>query len=157
MVENKTDLKVKSLRSNNDREYELGEFKKFCGLNELRLDRTTPGIPQQNGIAERMNRTLTECAISMRIHAGLLKWFWADAMHTTTYLINHGPSPPLNFGIPEEVWSSKEVTLSYLCVFGCMSYVYISDHVRDKLDAKSQKCTFIGYEIDEFGYRLCFP
>ena len=35
-----------------------------------------------------------------------------------------------------------------------MSYVHISDHVRDKLDAKSHNCTFIGYDIDEFGYRF---
>ena len=35
-----------------------------------------------------------------------------------------------------------------------MSYVHINNHVRDKLNTKSQKCTFIGYGIDEFGYRL---
>ena len=75
-------------------------------------------------------------------------------MSTAAYLINHGPSVPLNFGIPEEVWSGKQVKLSHLRIFGCMSYVHISDHVRNKLDAKSHKCTFIGYGIDEFGYRF---
>jgi len=73
MVENETDLKVKCLRSDNSGEYKLGEFKKLCGLNEIRLGTTIPGTLQQNGIAERMNRTLTERARSMRIHAGLSK------------------------------------------------------------------------------------
>ena len=69
-------------------------------------------------------------------------------------MINHGPSSSLIFEISEEIWSGKEVILSHLRVFDRMSYVHISNHVRDKLDAKSQKCTFIGYGIDEFGYRL---
>lgn len=120
----------------------------------IRLEKTLPGTPQQNGIAERMNRTLTERARSMRIHAGLPKQFWADAISTAAYLINHGPSVPLNFGIPDEVWSGKEVNLSHLKIFGCVAYVHLSDKVRDKLDAKSLKCTFIGYDGDEFGYRL---
>ena len=75
-------------------------------------------------------------------------------MHTVAYLINHGPSVPLDFGISEEVWSEKKINISHLRVFGCVAYVHISDHVRDKFEAKSQKCTFIGNNIDEFGYRL---
>ena len=75
IVENKIDLKVKCLRSDNGGEYELGEYKKFCALNGIRLEKTPPGTPQHNGIAERMNKTLTERARSMRIHAGLPKYF----------------------------------------------------------------------------------
>ena len=123
-------------------------------MHKFLLDQTTSGTPQQNGIAEWMNRTLTERARSMRIHAGLSKCIWKDAVHTAAYLINHGPPSPLNFETSEEVWSGNEVILSHLRVFGCMSYVHISDHVRDKLNAKSHKCTFIGYDINEFGYQL---
>ncbi|OAE18605.1 hypothetical protein AXG93_1923s1620 [Marchantia polymorpha subsp. ruderalis] len=82
MVENETDLKVKRLRFDNGGKYELGEFKKFCGLNGIHLESTPSGTPQLNVIAERMNMTLTERARSMRIHAGLPKMFWADAMCT---------------------------------------------------------------------------
>ena len=52
------------------------------------MEKTIPGTPQQNGVAERMNRTLNERARSMRLHAKLTKTFWADAISTTTYLIN---------------------------------------------------------------------
>jgi hypothetical protein len=129
-------------------------FKRFCFENGIRLERTVPGTPQQNGVAERMNRTLTERARSMRIQSGLPKQFWAEAINTAAYLINRGPSVPLEQRIPEEVWSGKEVNLSWLKVFGCTAYVHISDHARGKLDPKSLKCTFIGYGGDEFGYRL---
>jgi hypothetical protein len=101
-----------------------------------------------------MNRTLNERARSMRLHAGLPETFWADAVNTAAYLINRGPSVPLEFRIPEEVWSGKEVNLSYLKVFGCVSYVHIDSDARSKLDAKSRKCFFIGYGDETFGYRF---
>jgi hypothetical protein len=154
MVENETGLKIKKLRSDNGGEYEDTRFKRLCFENGIRLERTVPGTPQQNGVAERMNRTLTERARSMRIQSGLPKQFWAEAINTAAYLINRGPSVPLEQRIPEEVWSGKEVNLSWLKVFGCIAYVHISDHARGKLDPKSLKCTFIGYGGDEFGYRL---
>ena len=50
-----------------------------------------------------MNRTLNERARSMRLRARLPKTFWADAVSTVTYLINRGPSVPIEFRLPEEV------------------------------------------------------
>ena len=54
-------------------------------------------------MAECMNKTLNECAKSKRLHVGLLKTFWADAVTTVVYLINQGPSITMEFRIPEEV------------------------------------------------------
>jgi transposase InsO family protein len=101
------------LRSDNGGEYTDGGFKEFCAANGIRMEKTIPGTPQQNGVAERMNRTLNERARSMRLHAGLPKTFWADAVSTAAYLINRGPSVPLNCRLPEEVWSGKVMKLSY--------------------------------------------
>ena len=114
MVENETDLKVRCLRSDNGGEYELEEFMRFCALNKICLERTTLRTPQQNDVVEMMNMTLTERARSIRLHTGLPKIFWADAIHTATYLINHGPSVPLDFRIPEKVRSGKKINLSHL-------------------------------------------
>ena len=68
-----------------------------------------------------MNRTLNKRARSMRLHAGLPQMFWAEAVNTATHLINRGSSTPLNFKLLEEVESDKEIDLSYLKVFGCVS------------------------------------
>ena len=154
MVENETGLKIKRMRSNNGGEYRDNKFREFCANNGIKMEKTVPMTPQQNGVAERMNRTLNERARSMRIHAGLPKMFWAEAVNTAAYLINRGPSIPLDGKIPKEVWSGKEVNLSHLRVFGCISYVHIDSAERSKLDAKSNKCVFVGYGDDEFGYQF---
>ncbi|RVW92338.1 Retrovirus-related Pol polyprotein from transposon TNT 1-94 [Vitis vinifera] len=154
MVETETGLKVKCLRSDNGGEYIDGGFSEYCAAQGIRMEKTIPGTPQQNGVAERMNRTLNERARSMRLHAGLPKTFWADAVSTAAYLINRGPSVPMEFRLPEEVWSGKEVKFSHLKVFGCVSYVHIDSDARSKLDAKSKICFFIGYGDEKFGYRL---
>ena len=81
-------MKVKCLRSENGGEYDKSEFKALCAAEGIILMRTVPGKTRQNGIAERMNRTLNERARSMRIHCGLPKILWADAVSTAAYLIN---------------------------------------------------------------------
>ena len=118
-VENQTGLKVKCLRSDNGGEYDKSEFKAFCAAEGIRLMRTVPGNARQNGIAERMNRTLNEHARSMRIHCGLPKILLADAVTTTSYLIKRGPSVSLGFKIPEKVRTGKELKYSHLRTFGC--------------------------------------
>ena len=75
-------------------------------------------------MAERMNRTLNEHTKSMRLHVGLPKTLWADIISTIAYLINRGPSVPMEFRLPEEVWSIKEVKFSHLKVFGCLLCSY---------------------------------
>jgi transposase InsO family protein len=154
MVETETSLKLKCLRSDNGGEYEDGTFKRFFAVNGIRTEKTIMGMLEQNGMVERMNRTLNERARSMRLHDGLLKTLWADAVCTDAYLINRGPLVPLGHRLPEEVWSGKEVNLSHLKVFGCVSYVYIESDARSKLDAKCRKWYFIGYGDEAFGYRF---
>ena len=85
MVETETSLKVKCLRSDNGGEYIDGGFNKYCAAQGIRMEKTIPRTPQQNGVAERMNRTLNERARSIRLHARsirlharLPKTFWED-------------------------------------------------------------------------------
>ena len=95
-----------------------------------------------------------ECARSMRFHAGLPKTFWAVAISTASYLINRGPSIPMEFKLPEKVLSSRKVKFSHLKVVGCVSYVHIDSVARSKLNAKSKIYFFIGYGDKKFGYRF---
>lgn len=99
-----------------------------------------------------MNRTLNGRARSIRLHAGLPETFWANAVSTAAYLLNRGPSVPIKFRLPKEVWSGKVVKLSLIKVFGCVSYVHIDFDARNKLEAKSNKCFFIGYGDKKYGY-----
>jgi transposase InsO family protein len=72
-------------------------------VNEIMMEKTIPGTPQQNGVAERKSRTLNERARSTRLHTGLPKTLWTDAVSTIAYLINRGPSVPLDHRLAEEV------------------------------------------------------
>ena len=69
MVKNDTGLKIKKLKTDNGGEYEDTKFKKFCHEHGIRMERIVPGTPQHNGVAERMNKTLTERAKSLRIQS----------------------------------------------------------------------------------------
>ena len=78
MVENKIGKKLKCLRSNNGGEYCSHEFEDYCSTNGIRRQKTVPRTPQENGVAERMNRTIMERARSMRLHAGLPLHMWEE-------------------------------------------------------------------------------
>ena len=118
------------------------------------MEKTIPRTPQQNGVVERMNKTLNEHVRSMRLHVGLPKTFQADAVSTTAYLINREPSVPMEFRFLEKVWSGKEVQFSHLKVFSCVSYVHIDSNTRSRLDVKSKICFFISYDDEKFSYRF---
>ena len=92
----------------------MKEFDSYCSHNGIRREKTVPGTLEENGVSERMNRKIMECARCMRLLAGLPLQFWADDVNTIVYLINRGPSSALDGGILEEAWTSKKV--NYLLV-----------------------------------------
>ena len=88
------------------------------------------------------------------MHVWVPLQFWDDVVDNVVYVINRVPSSALNDGISEEVWKSKKVNYSFLRTFGCEAFVHIDKYDREKLEDKSKKCTFVGYGVDDFGYRL---
>ena len=153
-VENQTGRKIKCLRSDNGGEYRDKKFLQLCKDEGITRHFTVKKTPQQNGVAERMNRTLMEKERSMRFHAGLPEEFWAEAANHACYLINRSPSRAINFKCAEEVWSGKPVDYSNLRVFGCSAYAHIPKDERTKLEPKSLECLFIGFEKGVKGYKL---
>jgi len=154
LVENETGKRLKCLRSDNGGEYCIKEFDRYSSENGIRRENIVPGTPQENGVSERMNRTIMEHARCMRLHAGLPLQFWADVVDIVVYLIKRGPSSSLDGGIPEEAWIGKKVNYSFLKTFCCQAFVHINKENRTKNEEKSKKCTFIGYGVNYFGYRL---
>ena len=88
------------------------------------------------------------------LHLGLQLNMWVEVVNTAIYLINKGPSTPLGCGIPQEAWIGKKVSYSFLKTFGCEAFAHIDSENRTKLEAKSKKFIFVGYRINEFGYRI---
>ena len=124
-VKNQTGRKIKYLKSDNGLEYRDKEFIRFCELESLTRHFTVKGTPQQNGVAERMNKTLAERARCMRLNAGLPKVLWAETVNTASFIINRSPSSAIDFKIPKEVWSGRPIDYSSLKIFGCLAYVHV--------------------------------
>jgi hypothetical protein len=145
---------LKCLRSDNGGEYCSKEFDDYCSYYGIPREKIVPRTTQENGVSKRMNMAIMERARSMRLHAGLPLHFYADFVDTLVYLINKGPSSSLDGIIPEEAWIGKKVNYSFLKTFSCEAFVHIDKENRTKLEAKSKKCTFIGYDVNDFGYLL---
>ncbi|KAG8501645.1 hypothetical protein CXB51_004727 [Gossypium anomalum] len=90
---------------------------------------TVRHTPQQNGVAERMNRTIMEKVRCMLSNANLPKSFWAEAASTACFLINRSPSVAIEKKTPQEVWYGNPANYSDLKIFGCPAKVVISRDV----------------------------
>uniref|UniRef100_H3H8A1 Integrase catalytic domain-containing protein n=1 Tax=Phytophthora ramorum TaxID=164328 RepID=H3H8A1_PHYRM len=154
-AETQTGKRVQTLRSDNGGEYTSGAMAKFCADRGIVQKFTPPYTPQLNGVAERMNRTLVECARCMLEHAGLPKTYWGEAVVTATFLRNRCPTRAVSHDkSPHQVWTGKKPLLANLKVFGCHAYVHVPKAKRTKFDARSVRCRFLGYSEHEKAYRF---
>ncbi|KAE8674058.1 hypothetical protein F3Y22_tig00111769pilonHSYRG00329 [Hibiscus syriacus] len=156
-VENQTGRKIKCLRSDNGTEYTDSQFLQFCKEHGIQRHFTVRKTPQQNGVAERMNRSLNERARCLRLNAGLPKHFWAEAVNMACYFINRSPRASLAGKVAEEVWTGHDVSFDNLRIFGCPAYVHVPADERSKLDAKSKECIFLGYKKGVKGFKFWDP
>jgi hypothetical protein len=154
MVENQTGNKVKCLRSDNGGEYTSKAVESFLKAKGIVHETTIPNTSEQNGVAERMNRTLMENARSMLCHAQLPRKFWAEAVSTAAFLRNRSPTVAVPEKTPFERWFGYKPSLNYLRVFGCDAYAHIAKGKRRKLDPKATRCIMVGYCSGSKGYRL---
>lgn len=126
----------------------LGDYCKRMGILQTN---SGPYTPEQNGIAERSNRTVVEMARSMRIGAGLGKEFWAVACENAVHTLNRLPSTAIGGDTPYWKIFGKDARLDYFRIFGCRAYVHVYDHERKKLDPKAWRGILIGYH--PYNYR----
>ncbi|KAH9670574.1 hypothetical protein KPL70_017033 [Citrus sinensis] len=99
-----------------------GDFLTFCKQEGIQRQFTVAYTPQQNRVAEQMNRTLTERIRAMLRTAGLPNSFWAEAAKTACYIVNRSPSTAIGLKTTMKMWTGKPADYSYLYVFGCPVY-----------------------------------
>ena len=90
-VENHKNKKIKRLRSDRGGEYSLTSFKKNCEENVIIHEVTTPSTLEQNGIAERKNRTLKDMMNAILISSVLPSNMWGEAILSTCDVLNRVP------------------------------------------------------------------
>lgn len=116
---------------------------------------TAARTPQQNGVAERKNRTLLEAARSMQIQGALPDLLWDELIRTATYVLNRCETSSLQASTPYQTLYGQKPDLSKLRVIGCLAYVHIPRELRHKLSVKSRRTSLIGYDDKTKAYR-CF-
>lgn len=152
MIETQTGRKIKRLRSDNGGEYTLDPFMEVCRKEGIVRHFTVRGTPQQNGVAERMNRTLLEKVRCMLLDSGFSKQFWAEAVTYACHLINRLPAAANGGKTPIEIWKGTHATdYDSLHIFGCPAYYHAKE---SKLDPRAKKAKFLGFSTGVKGYRL---
>ena len=154
-VENETNRKIRCLRSDGGQEYFSTEFKAFLEEKGIRREFSCRYTPQQNGVAERKNRTILEMARTMLQEKNMPHIYWAEAAVTAVYLINRCTTEGVHDSTPHEKYFGTKPDLSHLKVFGSISFVHVPDEKRRKLDPKSEKMILVGYSLEQKGYK-CF-
>ncbi|GKA97571.1 putative RNA-directed DNA polymerase [Tanacetum coccineum] len=126
-VENQLDRKIKVVRSDRGGEYygrhidvgqAPGSFFNFCKDHGIINQYTMSSTPQQNGVAERRNRTLIDMVRSMLANSNLPKFLWTEALKTAVHILNRVPSKSVP-KTPYEIWTGRKPSLRYLRVWGC--------------------------------------
>lgn len=87
-VEKQTDQRIRKLRTDNGREYLSNDFKELLKTEGIIHQLSVEYTPQQNGVAERKNRTLVEMARYLMLQGNLPQSFWTEAINSATYLRN---------------------------------------------------------------------
>jgi transposase InsO family protein len=88
-AQNKFDAKVKRIRSDNGTEFKNTQVEDYLDEKGIKHEFSAPYTPQQNGVAERKNRTLIEMARTMLDEYNTSDRFWAMAVNTACHATNH--------------------------------------------------------------------
>ena len=124
--------KLKILRTDNGGEYGYAEFQSYLKKEGVRHELTVPKTPEQNGVAERMNRILVESVRAMLADARLPHRFWAEALSTAVYLRNRSPTMAVKGMTPFEAWTGEKPNVEHLRVFGCAAYAHVAKDEREE-------------------------
>lgn len=149
-VENQTGCRIKALQPDNA----VDEILKKSGIRR-RL--TTTYTPQQNGVAERKNRTLIEGARCLLIQSRLQPSFSGEAVATINYIRNRCVSKSLDEGTPYEKWYKRQPDVRHFRIFGSKVKILDKTPNKDKLEPKTLEGIFVGYSDTANAYRMWVP
>ncbi|GJZ88592.1 putative ribonuclease H-like domain-containing protein [Tanacetum coccineum] len=129
-IENLMDKKVKIIRSDNGTEFKNKVMDDFCREKGIKREYSVARTPQQNGVAERRNRTLIEAARTMVLVA---------KPHNKT---------------PYELFRGFKPALSFMRPFGCHVTILNTLDSLGKFDGKSDEGFFVGYSLSSKAFRV---
>ena len=157
-VENELNQKMSLLHCDNGGEYSSNLFKRFANQEGIQIQYTVPHTPEQNGVAERLNRTLFSTTRCMLNDSPILpKSLWAELVRTACYIKNRVPTSSNEaFISPYEKLFNRPPKMDYLRIIGSCCFSHNTGKIIGKLDERSTKCYLVGYESENI-FRLFDP
>lgn len=151
-VKTKFDRKPKVIRSDRGGEYIGKDVENLLISQGIQIQLTAGYSPQQNGVAERKNRTLVEMARCMLIEAKLPKTFWGEAITTANYIQNRVITRATN-STPFELWNQVKPNMTDVHIFGSKCFVHVPKVKRNKLEDTGIEMIFLGYDGNSKAFR----
>lgn len=152
LVNNRFGYKPNIIRSDRGGEYLGNQFKEYLRKQGIEQQLTAPRTPQQNGTAERKNRTLIEMARCLLTDAQLPHSFWAEAVNAANYIQNRVLTRSTNKS-PYELWYERRPDTRHMRIIGSKCFVHVPKEDRRKLDNTATKMILIGYDEQSKAYR----
>ncbi|GJT89736.1 retrovirus-related pol polyprotein from transposon TNT 1-94 [Tanacetum coccineum] len=115
---------------------------------------SSPYTPEQNGVAERKNRTLIEAARTMLLGSIFSKQYWTEAVATACYTQNRPTIVKRHLKNPYEIFLKRIPNINFLYVFGCPVYIHNHKDHLGKFDEKDDDGYLLGYSLVSKAFRV---
>jgi len=104
LIKNQIREKINISRFENDGEYTSKEFIDFCKKEGIKKEQIVPDNPEQNGLAERKNKSITVVSHAMLHDLNLPKFLWEETTNVVAYVQNRILHQELDKKTPEEIF-----------------------------------------------------
>lgn len=151
--ENQTRHTVQVVRTDRGSEFVNHDLHDFFAEKGIRHEMSAPYTPQQNGRAERLNRSVKEKIRLLLFQAQAPASMWVDALPTAVRLLNLRAVKGRTM-TPYEALFGKKPSIHYLRVWGCLAYVKLPDKELTAFGPRSEAGMFVGYEPTSKAYRV---
>ena len=152
-AETQLGVKLRALQDDKGGEYMSKAFLAFTQEAGIERRHSTRNRPQQNGLAERANRTMGERITAMLSESRLPASFWGECISSMVHVWNMLPTASLAGTTPFQAFYKRKPDVSHLRVWGCTSYVHVQRDKRNSLQPHYEKCVFIGYRAGYKGWK----
>ncbi|XBI50024.1 hypothetical protein VPH35_113499 [Triticum aestivum] len=154
LKESHAQLQILTIRSDNGTEFKNYTLDEFLSDEGIKHQYSAPYTPQQNGVAERKNRTLMDAARTMMAEFKSPYKFWAEAINTACHASNR---LYLRKGLnktPYEILTGNKPNLKYFRVFGCKCFILKKGVRLSKFEARAHEGIFVGYATNSHAYSV---
>eukprot|EP00253_Pinus_taeda_P004698 PITA_04698 len=153
LVETESDRKIKCLRSDRGGEFILDELFDFCEQHGIEREFSTTRTPQQNGVVERMNKTVQESARAMLDESGTPATFWGEAAFVVVTIFNKANVRVNSTQTPHEIWYGKTPTIKYFKFFGSKCFIKSTNEKLGRFEPRANERILLGYSSRSKGYK----